>query len=111
GDMGRPMERAVLTDELEQPARPFRLLPILLCAAAALIVGLAPVPGLAPKAHRTLVILVAVGGLWMTEALPVAVTALLIPLLGLMLGVTDARGAFAGFGDPIVFLFFGTFLL
>ena len=22
----------------------------------------------------------------------------------------DARGAFAGFGDPIVFLFFGTFL-
>jgi sodium-dependent dicarboxylate transporter 2/3/5 len=47
----------------------------------------------------------------MSEALPVAVTALLIPLLGIALGVTDARGAFAGFGDPIVFLFFGTFLL
>jgi sodium-dependent dicarboxylate transporter 2/3/5 len=96
---------------LEAPPAGFRPLPILLSAAAALAVALAPIPGLEPKAHHTLVILVAVAGLWMTEALPVAVTALLIPVLGLLLGVTEARGAFAGFGDPIVFLFFGTFLL
>jgi sodium-dependent dicarboxylate transporter 2/3/5 len=79
-------------------------------ALASLVAGLAPIP-LPEAAHRTLVILVAAGGLWMTEALPVAVTALLIPLLGLALGVADARAAYAGFGDPIVFLFFGTFLL
>ena len=89
----------------------FRPLPILLAAIAAIAVALTPVPGLSPKAHHTLVILVVAGGLWMSEALPVAVTALLIPILGITLGVTDARGAFAGFGDPIVFLFFGTFLL
>ena len=47
----------------------------------------------------------------MTEALPVPMTALLIPVLGIVLGVADAKGAFAGFGDPIVFLFLGTFLL
>ncbi len=89
----------------------FRILPVLLSAAAAIGVGFAPIPALAPPAHHTLVVLVAVGGLWMTEALPVAVTALLIPVLGIGLGITNARGAFAGFGDPIVFLFFGTFLL
>lgn len=79
-------------------------------ALAALGAGLAPIP-LPPAAHRTLVVLVAAAGLWVTEALPVAVTALLIPVLGVTLGVADARAAFAGFGDPIVFLFFGTFLL
>lgn len=94
----------------ESPVTAFRPRAILLVALAAVIAGLAPIPLEAP-AHRTLVILVVAGGLWMTEALPVAVTALFIPLLGILLGVTDARGAFAGFGDPIVFLFFGTFLL
>lgn len=89
----------------------FRPLPIALVSLAALIVGFLPLPDLSEPAHRTLVILVAAGGLWMTESLPVAVTALLIPVLALALGVTDARSAFAGFGDPIVFLFFGTFLL
>ena len=77
---------------------------------AALGVALAPVPLPAP-AHGTLVILIAAAGLWMTEALPVAWTALLIPVLAVLLGIADARTAFAGFGDPILFLFFGTFLL
>jgi sodium-dependent dicarboxylate transporter 2/3/5 len=94
----------------EETRHRFRPRAVALVALAALVAGLAPIP-LPDAAHRTLVILVAAGGLWMTEALPVAVTALLIPLLGLTLGVADARAAFAGFGDPIVFLFFGTFLL
>jgi sodium-dependent dicarboxylate transporter 2/3/5 len=89
----------------------FRPWAVLASVLAALVVALIPIPGLEFTAHRTLVILVAAGVLWMTEALPVPVTALLIPVLGIMLGVTDARGAFAGFGDPIVFLFLGTFLL
>jgi sodium-dependent dicarboxylate transporter 2/3/5 len=89
----------------------FRPLPVALIGLAALAVGLAPMESLSAPAHRTLAILVAAGGLWITESLPVAATALLIPALGMLLGVTDAKGAFAGFGDPIVFLFFGTFLL
>jgi solute carrier family 13 (sodium-dependent dicarboxylate transporter), member 2/3/5 len=89
----------------------FRPWSVLASAAAAVIAGLAPMPGLTPEAHKVLVILVAVAGLWMSEALPVAITALTIPVLALALGVADAKTAFAGFGDPIVFLFFGTFLL
>ena len=96
---------------LEDPTTGFRAGRTLAVLAAALAVFLAPIPGLEPRAHTTLVILVIAGGLWMTESLPVAVTALAIPVLALVLGVTDAKSAFAGFGDPIVFLFFGTFLL
>ena len=99
-----------LTPAEDSSAR-FRLGKVLAIAAAAVTVALLPIPGLTPAAHRVLVILVAATGLWMTESLPLAATALLIPVLALMLGAADARTAFAGFGDPIVFLFLGTFLL
>jgi sodium-dependent dicarboxylate transporter 2/3/5 len=96
---------------LEDATTGFRAGRALLVGIAAILVLIAPVPGLDLRAHHTLGILVMAGGLWITESLPVAVTALTIPLMALVLGVTDAKGAFAGFGDPIVFLFFGTFLL
>lgn len=96
---------------LEDTTTGFRVARTLLVLATALVVLLIPIPGLDVRAHHTLVILVIAGGLWMTESLPVAVTALAIPVLALLFGVTDAKAAFAGFGDPIVFLFFGTFLL
>jgi sodium-dependent dicarboxylate transporter 2/3/5 len=96
---------------VEGSAAWFRPLPAVLVAVAATAVALIPMPGFPVAAHRTLVILIAVGGLWLTEALPVSITALLIPVLGVTLGVADAKAAFAGFGDPIVFMFFGTFLL
>lgn len=109
--MSAPVHRPPASPHFsEDPGYHFRPRAIALVLLAAIIAAFAPIP-LPIAAHRTLVILVACGGLWMTEALPVAVTALLIPVLGITLGVTDARGAFAGFGDPIVFLFFGTFML
>jgi sodium-dependent dicarboxylate transporter 2/3/5 len=88
--------------------RPWR---IALVAAAAIAVGLSPIPSLSPRAHGTLVVLVVAAGLWMSEAVPVAWAALQIPVLAVALGIADAKAAFAGFGDPILFLFFGTFLL
>lgn len=84
---------------------------VLLVAAVALAAAWIPMPGLQPVAHRTLVILIAAAGLWMTEAIPIAATALLIPVLAVLMGVADSKAAFAGFGDPILFLFLGTFLL
>ena len=95
----------------EDPGTRARPVAVLVVALIAMAVALAPMPGLSATAHRTLVVLTMAAGLWVSEALPVAITALLIPVLGVTLGVTDAKGAFAGFGDPIVFLFFGTFLL
>jgi len=80
---------AAAPEELEAPAAPFRPLAVLLTAAVALGVALLPIASLPPKAHQTLVILIVAGGLWISEALPVAVTALVIPVLGIALGVTD----------------------
>lgn len=104
------MSASDATLDIEGQPRPFRWLPVVFVMLAALGVTLLPLP-LSQPAHRTLVILVVAAGLWVTEAVPVAAAALAIPVLGITLGVTDAKGAFAGFGDPIVFLFFGTFLL
>ncbi len=97
--------------DLEEVAQRVKPLAVALVAAAALIAAWVPIPALPPRAHGTLVILVVAAGLWMTEAVPVAWTALAIPALAVLLRVADSRTAFAGFGDPILFLFFGTFLL
>lgn len=70
----------------------------------------APLP-LPPAAHRMAAIMAAVVVLWVTEALPMAVTALLGPLLAVVLQVADARTALASFADPIIFLFIGSFML
>jgi sodium-dependent dicarboxylate transporter 2/3/5 len=82
-----------------------------LVAAVAVFAALAPFHGLEPRAHAALVVLVVTAGLWLTEAIPLAVTALLVPVLAVLFGAVDAKTAFAGFGDPILFLFLGTFLL
>jgi len=49
--------------------------------------------------------------LWITEALPLAVTALIGPVLAIVLQVAPARTVFAPFADPIIFLFIGSFML
>ena len=49
--------------------------------------------------------------LWVTEALPLAVTALIGPILVILFGIAPAREAFAPFADPIIFLFIGSFML
>jgi len=83
-----------------------------LVAGPVLLVGLlvAPLP-LDQSAHRLAAVLAMMVALWVTEALPLAVTALLGPLLAIILGVASARTAFAPFADPIIFLFIGSFML
>jgi len=49
--------------------------------------------------------------LWLTEALPLAVTALLGPVLAVVFGVAPVRPAFASFADPVIFVFLGGFIL
>ena len=70
-----------------------------------------PVGGLSAGAHRLLAVLGAVVVLWVTEAIPLAVTALLGPVLCVILGVAPAKEVFRGFADPIIFLFLGSFLI
>jgi sodium-dependent dicarboxylate transporter 2/3/5 len=70
-----------------------------------------PAPGLSVNAHKLSAILALMIVLWMTEALPLAVTAMLGPTLAVLLGIANARTAFASFADPIIFLFIGSFIL
>ncbi|HEY8551689.1 MAG TPA: DASS family sodium-coupled anion symporter [Vicinamibacterales bacterium] len=71
---------------------------------------LAPLP-LEVPAHRLAAIAGAVIVLWICESLPMAVTALLAPVLAVLLQVAPAREVFASFADPVVFLFIGGFML
>ncbi len=56
-------------------------------------------------------ILAIVAILWITEAIPLSVTAILIPLLGVYMGIFDVKTAFSHFAHPLIFLFFGGFVL
>ena len=66
---------------------------------------------LSPQGRRLGAILAAVAVLWMTEALPLPVTALLGACLCILLGVADAKTVLAPFADPMIFLFLGSFIL
>ncbi len=66
---------------------------------------------LQPAGRNLAAVLVAVVVLWMTELVPLPVTAILGPALCVVLGVADAKTALAPFADPIVFLFIGSFIL
>ncbi len=71
---------------------------------------LLPIP-IPAAAHRLAAILLMMVILWITEALPLAVTALIGPVLAIILQVAPARRVFAPFADPIIFLFIGSFML
>ena len=66
---------------------------------------------LSPEGRRLASILAAVGVLWVTETIPLPVTAILGAVLCILLGVADVRTVLAPFANPIVFLFIGSFIL
>jgi sodium-dependent dicarboxylate transporter 2/3/5 len=70
-----------------------------------------PLGGLTPEAHRLAAVMGAVVVLWVTEALPLPVTALLGAAACVALEVAPARDVFAPFADPLMFLFIGAFIL
>lgn len=69
-----------------------------------------PTP-LTPEGHRMLAITAIATTLWITEALPLPATALVIAVLVILLGVAPPNEVFAVFADPILFLFIGSFIL
>jgi sodium-dependent dicarboxylate transporter 2/3/5 len=72
---------------------------------------LARFPSLNIAAHRLAAILAAIVVLWVTESLPIPVTALLGAALCIVLRVAPAHQVFAPFADPLMFLFIGSFIL
>jgi sodium-dependent dicarboxylate transporter 2/3/5 len=72
---------------------------------------LLPIPGLNPAAHRLLAIAGMTVVLWISEAIPLAMSALLAPALAVLLDVAPAKQVFAPFAHPLIFLFVGGFML
>ncbi|MGF1687386.1 DASS family sodium-coupled anion symporter [Photobacterium japonica] len=56
-------------------------------------------------------ILVFIAVLWLTEALHVSITAILVPLLAIGFGIFETPQALSNFANPIIFLFLGGFAL
>ena len=65
------------------------------------------------NANKGLALLLFVAIMWFTEAVHITITALLIPVLGVLIGIPDltTSKALASFADPVIFLFFGGFAL
>lgn len=75
------------------------------------ILWFTPFPGLETPAHRLFAVFGLVITLWISEAIPLPVTALLVPALCVLCGVMGEKEVFRSFGNPILFLFLGSFLL
>lgn len=80
--------------------------------AAAAATAYLSTPAFLDQGERAaLVVLIAAAGLWITEAVPLVATALLIPLLQSLLGVQSFGDSLRPFFDPVVMLLLGGFLL
>ena len=80
-------------------------------AAFGLMALMGPPSDLSPKAWSALSLLSLIVIWWVSEAIPVAATALLPLALLPILGVAKPAEAAAPYGDPIIFLFIGGFMI
>jgi sodium-dependent dicarboxylate transporter 2/3/5 len=76
-----------------------------------LILYLYPMPTLSDEAHKLLAVIGFVLIWWLSEAVPIPVTALIGAVLNVFLFVAPAKVVLAPFGHPLVFLFIGSFIL
>lgn len=68
--------------------------------------------GLEPKMVRLgLALFIGIAFLWMTEALPLAITALLVPAIAALMGLAGLKDSLSSFGSPLILLLLGGFVL
>jgi len=70
-----------------------------------------PFPGLSVSAHRLAAILTWVIVWWISEPVPIPVSAILGALLCMTLRIADPAAVLAPFANPLIFLFMGGFIL
>ncbi len=68
-------------------------------------------PYLEPQQRSALVVLIVASGLWMSEAVPLAATSILIPLLQSFFNIQSFSAAMTPFFSPTVMLLLGGFML
>lgn len=94
---------------------------VLIIIAAIVSFGLYQILPYDQNANKGLALLCFIGILWLTEAIHITITALLVPILAVILAMPMAKGdelvpittqaALTTFADPTIFLFFGGFAL
>lgn len=72
---------------------------------------LIPTPGLGLSGHASLALLIFAIVMWVTEALNLAVTSLLLLFIQPIIGVSSFTNAVIGFANPIIFLMIGGFII
>jgi len=85
-------------------------------APLAVLVGLAiwaagAPAGLSSEGHRAIILFAGVFVLYLTEALPLAVTSLVIAPAAVLLGIATPANSLSGFSSPSVYLILGAFIL
>jgi len=101
-----------MTEESQPGKSTGQMIGLALGPAAFLAILLMPVPvGLEPAGWRVAAVAALLAIFWLTEAIPVAATALLPIALFPVLGIADVTAASAPYANPIVFLFLGGFLI
>jgi sodium-dependent dicarboxylate transporter 2/3/5 len=106
-----PTIEATLSEQEEKFERWRNTIGLGLGPLVALLVYLTPMPSLTPNAHILAAIISWVGIWWVTEPVPLPMSAMLGAMLCVLCGVADVRKVFAPFADPIIWLFFGSFVL
>ncbi len=104
---------AVLQMPLQAGVRKiFDLRRFLIVLALTIIVLLLPTPeGLTIAGHRALALFMFTGSILALEPAPLPIAALLVPICQIALGIDLVTGAFAPFGQPVVFLVLGSLFL
>lgn len=103
-------------------SRPFPVRSIVIMAIAAILsFGLYAILPFEPNPSKGLALLLFIAIMWLTEAVHITITALMVPILGVLIGVgkvTDGKftpmtikSAMATFADPTIYVFFGGFAL
>lgn len=111
-----PEKKSMLNNDVNSPGvsdvahrRPVGLLVALVAGAA--VWWLIPADGLTPEARRLAALFVGILILWVTEALPIGVTALLAVAAQPVLQVTPMNVAGTRFMSPVFFFVFAMFLI
>jgi sodium-dependent dicarboxylate transporter 2/3/5 len=104
---------AVLQQPLQAGMRKvFDLRRFLIVIALTVGVLLFPTPeGLSYEGHRALALFVFTGAILALEPVSLPIAALLVPICQIALGIDTAAGAFAPFGQPVLFLILGSLFL
>ncbi|MEN6593142.1 MAG: DASS family sodium-coupled anion symporter [Methanobacterium sp.] len=88
-----------------------RILGIPLAILAYIVVMLIPTPGLEFAGHSAIALLLFAIVMWVSEAVHLAVTSLILLFIQPIIGVASFGDAVIGFANPIIFLMIGGFII